>query len=84
MDIFDFEELTAEMLSVTDEQRENDDYLIDRFYERFGIDFEQGYELAIELLQYTPKVNAGLSGKVFHAFVSRKNPVMLMRVEAEI
>jgi len=32
MDMFDFEELMAEILGVTDEQREDDDFLLDEFY----------------------------------------------------
>ena len=31
MDAFDFEELVADMLDITDEQREDEGYLIDKF-----------------------------------------------------
>ena len=81
MDIFDFEELTSEMLNVTDEQREDDDFLPNKFYEKFDIDFELAYEFAQALLLHTIPVQAGLSKKQFHAFVSRKSPVMLMKTE---
>jgi hypothetical protein len=82
MDIFDFEELTAEILSVTDEQREDDDYLPEKFYDRFGIEFDAAYNFTAALLKHTVPVEAGLSKKMFHAFVSRKAPVMLMKIEA--
>ena len=82
MDIFDWEELTAEMLNVSDEQRESEDYLPAKFYQRFNIDFEDAYNLAQELIKHTMPLEAGLSGKSYHAFVSREAPIMLMKIEA--
>ena len=82
MDLFDFEELVAEMLNISDEQREDDSLLEDKFYEEFDMDMQQGFKLAKHLLLHTPQVAAGLSGKSFHAFISRKAPVMLMKVDA--
>jgi len=81
--MFDFEELMAEILGVTDEQREDDDFLLDEFYKKFDIEFEAAYDLAKALLPYTPTVQAGLSKKYFHAFVSRKSPCMLMKIETK-
>ena len=83
MSTFDFEELVAEMLNLTDEQREDCSAVEDAFYEKFDIDMEQGYELTKALLPHTPKVEAGLSGKTYHAFVSKGMPVMLMKMEAK-
>ncbi len=84
MDIFDFEELTADMLGITDEQRDKDnDYLPDEFYKKFNIDFDTAYELARHLLMHTIPVQAGLSKKYYHAFVSKDKPFMLMKVEAK-
>ena len=83
MDIFDFEELTAEMLDVTDEQRENDDYLPQKFYDKFGVEFDLAYDFAKELLGHTVPIKAGLSHNMWHAFVSKKQPVMLMKMQAE-
>ena len=83
MDIFDFEELMAEALNVSDEQREDDDFLPNKFYEKFGIEFVLAFELMKTMILYTPQVEAGLSKKHFHAFISRKSPVMLMKVEAK-
>ncbi len=82
MDMFDFEELAAEMLGATDGQREDDDFLPAEFYKKFDIEFDVAYELTKALLLHTVPVEAGLSKKVFHAFVSRKDPVMLMKIEA--
>lgn len=79
MDIFDFEELTAEMLGVTDDQREDDDFLPDRFFDKYEVDFELAFSLAQDLLLHTPVLEAGLSGKKYHAFISREHPVMLMK-----
>lgn len=83
MDVFDFEELTAEMLSVTDEQREDDDFLPSSLYDKYGIEFEAAYDFAKDLLEHTVPIRAGLSEKMFHAFVSKKQPVMLMKLEAK-
>jgi len=82
MDEFDFEELVADMLGIRDEHREDDSYMETLFYENFDMDMEQGYKLTKALLYHTPKVEAGLSGKVYHAFVSKIHPIMLMKVEA--
>ncbi|MCX9579834.1 hypothetical protein [Vibrio cholerae] len=84
MNEFDFEELVADMLGVRDEHREDDSYLENLFYEKFDMDMEQGYKLAKALLHHTPIVQAGLSGKAYHAFVSKTQPVMLMRIEANL
>ena len=81
MDIFDWEELTAEMLNVTDEQMEDDDYLAQKFYTEFGIEFDAAFSLARKLILHTTPITAGLSGKNYHAFVSRTKPVMLMKIE---
>jgi len=79
MDIFDFEELVAEMLDITDDEREDDDYLGQQFYDEFEIELECGYELAKRLLNHTTPVKMGLSGEMYHAFVSKKRPVALMK-----
>ena len=82
MDIFDFEELVADMLDVTDEQREDDDFLQKEFYNKFGIELDEGHRLAKALLRHTVPVESGLSKKKYYAFVSKKDPIMLMKSEA--
>ena len=85
MDIFDFEELISDMLDITDEQREDDDYIATVFFEKFDIEFDAAYQLTKQLLFHTPKVQAALSRKLFHAFISKNDPpCMLMKVEAKI
>jgi len=81
MDMFDFEELIADMLDITDDEREDPDYLPNMFYEDFELLMEDVYPLVNKLLEHTPTVTAGLSGKEFHAFVSKTSPVMLMKKE---
>ena len=79
MDIFDFEELIAEILDISDEEREDSSVLELVFYDKFEIDFHLAYDLALTLIMHTPIVEAGLSGDKFHAFVSRKSPYMIMK-----
>jgi len=83
IDILDFEDLAAEMLGITDEQREDEDYLPEKFYEKFGIDFDSAYEFAKALLPHTVPIKAGLTDNLYHAFVSRGQPFMLMKLPAE-
>ena len=82
-DIFDFEELIANMLDVPDKEREDVDYLPSLFYDTFDIDFDSAYILAKRLLMHTPQVQAGLTNKHYHAFVSKDEPVMLMKLEVK-
>lgn len=83
MDEFDFEELIADMFNISDEERENESFIENKLYEEFGIEFENAYKFTRKLLAHTPQVKAGLSGKTYHAFVSKKHPVMLMKIEAK-
>ena len=80
---FDFEELIADMFGITDEQRENDDTIPDKLYEEFDIDFDSAFKFAQHLLEHVAPVEAGLSKKKYHAFVSKSEPVMLMKIEAK-
>ena len=83
MDIFDFEELVAEMLEITDVQREDESYLPDEFYKKFNIDLDTAYEFTRHLIIHTPLVEAGISGNKYHAFVSSEKPVMLMKLKVD-
>ncbi len=82
MDDFDFEELVADMLGISDKEREDDALIEQKFYDAFDMDMEHGFLLTKKLIEHTPKVKAGLSGKTYHAFVSKSEPVMLMKIEA--
>ena len=82
MDMFDFEELLADMFGVTDDQREDDDLLEAKLYEEFELDMESAFGFAQKLLQHVPPIEAGLSGKSYHAFIGKSEPIMLMKIEA--
>ena len=84
MDIFDFEELVADMLDITDEQRNDDDFLPEKFYLKFNIPLDDGFALAKSLLLHTPIVEAGISGNTYHAFISSTEPVMLMKTRCGV
>jgi len=83
MDIFDFEELMADMLSITDDQREDDDFIHNKIFEKFDLDIDTAYDFAKALLLHTVPIEAGLSKKHYHAFVSKDKPLMLMKIEAK-
>ena len=82
MDEFDFEELIADMFGITDEQREDETYVEEVFYREFGFELVDAYAFAKRLIKHTVPVEAGLSGKAYHAFVSTTQPFMLMKTEA--
>ena len=83
MDIVNFEELVSEMLEITDKEREDPQVVQDRFFDEFEIDYHCAYTFVQHLIMHTPIVDAGLPNKGFHAFVSRKAPMMLMKTEAK-
>jgi len=80
---FEFEELIADMLDITDDQRDDDEYVEQELYKKFGIDFEEAFTLTKALLLHVPPIQAGFSGKSYHAFMSKTLPVMLMKLEVE-
>ncbi len=84
MDEFSFEELLAEMLGITDEQREDDCYIENMLYEKFNLDFDDAYKFAKELILYTPPIKAGAEKNNYHAFISRKHPMTHMRILVSI
>lgn len=80
----DFIELLADVFGVHDDSRDPDEsYIETLLYEKFDMDLEQAYNFAKALLEHTPKVEAGLTGKTYHAFVAKTEPVMLMKIEAK-
>lgn len=83
MDDFDFEELIADMFGITDDQREDDDFIPNKIYEEFDIDFDSALKFARHLLEHVVPIEAGLSKKKYHAFVSKSQPIMLMKIEAK-
>lgn len=83
MDMFDFEELVADMLSITDDQREDDCYLEDRFYEKFDIDLERAYEFVRHLMPHIPIIKTGLTKTNVHAFLDKDQRFIIMKIEAK-
>ena len=83
LDIFDFEELVADMLDITDEQREEYGYLEDKFYQKFELDFDSTYNFMCYLMPHTPVVVAGLSKGKYHALLNKKQEFMLMKLKVK-
>jgi len=79
----EFENLIADMFEITKFQRINNPNLVQKtFYDTFEIDFDKGFELAKALLFHTP-TTGGSFGTQFHAFLSKTEPVMLVKVKAK-
>lgn len=83
MDIFDFEELISDMLGITDEQREDPELVERMFFNHFEFDMNLGFIFAKALLPHTITVQSAMLDKKYHAFVSKQQPVMLMKIEAD-
>ena len=77
--IFDFEELMADMLNISDATREDDNAVIDAFETQFDLDYHEAHLFAKALLDHVVPIEAGFSGNTYHAFISKKRPVMLMK-----
>ena len=85
MDMFDFEELLADMFDITDGQRDDNDQVVeDTLYSKYEMGMEEAFGFSKALLLHVPPVEAGLSGKSYHAFVSKSGPFMLMKTEASL
>jgi len=80
----DYEDLIADMLDINNEDCKDRQLLFNTFYKKYNIDMDTAYHLVCDLLKHTPQVQAGLSKKNYHAFVSKSAPVMLMKTEATI
>ena len=77
---FDFDELIADMLDVSDEKRESgQEEIALALWKAFEIEYHTAYKLTVALLNHTPEVRSALGGNTFKAFVSKSAPVMLMK-----
>jgi len=81
--MFEFEELIADMLGITDAQREDDTFVQEKFFEKFEIDMELASYFAERLLEHTPTIQTSISGDMYHAFVNKEANCMLMRMKAK-
>lgn len=80
----DVQELACAILNLNyddlvNEGRENE--IEKALYEKYEIDMEQFYKIVGALLPFTPIVQAGLSGKKYHAFVNEKESLMIVKLE---
>ena len=67
MNMLELEELGLAVLQLDESQADDLDELM---FEKFEVSFGQFCSIAHVLLDFTPLVQAGLSGKTYHAFVS--------------
>lgn len=87
MSYWDTQELACAILGLNyddlvDEGRENE--IDEALYEKFEISMEQFENIVEALLPFTPVVKAGLSGKMYHAFVNEKEGLMLVKKEYKV
>ena len=61
----------------------NDGDFDELLFEKFEVDFDAFSKIAEALLLLTPKLQAGISGDVFHAFVNDGAMVLRTKVEVE-
>ena len=85
MDYFEIQELACTVLgldydTLCNEDRENE--IDEKMYEKLNVDMEQFSDIVKALLPFTPLVKAGLSGSLYHAFVNRKEGLMIVKQEA--
>ena len=82
MNYYDAQILACAILGVNyddlvDEGRE--DEIEEAIYVKFGIDMEQFTNIVEALLPFTPIVQAGLTGNMYHAFVNEKEGLMIVK-----
>lgn len=82
---WDIQQLAAYATGMTEDQYSeflnNDGDFDELLHEKFEIEFEQFSKVAEALLLLTPKVQAGISGDVYHAFVNDGAMVLRTKVE---
>lgn len=85
MDYYDAQDLACAILGL------NYDELVDggreteidgAVYEKFGISMGQFCDIVKALLPFTPRVKAGISGDIYHAFVNEKEGLMIVKQKA--
>ena len=79
----DFDELACLVCGKTEDEADdiiNNDGVDDLLFNKYEISQDQFCEIVTDLLKFTPLVQAGLSGKVYHAFVTDNR--MIVKVKA--
>ena len=86
MNYWDAEELACAVLGLdydemVDDGQENE--INEKLAEEFGIDIETFSDIAERLLEFTPTVSSGLSGKRYHAFLREVDGMGIAIVKKE-
>lgn len=82
---WDIEELAGYVLGESEERIDeliNDGEIHELLAKKYGVDFDTYYEIVKDLLPFTPKVQAGISGGKYHAFLHPTKPVMIVKIPA--
>ncbi len=79
---WEIEELAGYAMGKTESEVEkmlNDSNIDDELFEKYEIDFEIYSKIVRDLIPLTPVVKAGISGKLYNAFVYVKNQRMIVK-----
>ena len=78
--LFDFEELVADMLDISEDDRNEDESIVEeKFFDKFNIEFVDGYEFTCQLMKRTPAFRSTLSGELIQGFANKNGDVLLMK-----
>jgi len=84
---WEIEELAYMAMGKTEDETEdaiNNGDIDDAIFEKYNISFEQYCDIIKDIMPFTPKVQAGISGKLFHAFVVENNGAGRAIVKQEV
>ena len=59
----------------------NDGDIDEAVHEKYEIDFDNYCKIVKDLLPFTPQIQAGISGNLFHAFVDVKESRAIVKLE---
>lgn len=82
---WDIEELAYRAMGKTEEETDkaiNEGDIDEALHEKYEISFEQYSKIVKDLLPFTPLVQAGISGTLFHAFVDVKQQRAILKTDA--
>ena len=82
---WDIEELAYRAMGKTEEEAEkavNDGDIDEAIFEKYEISFEQYSKIVKDLLPFTPQIQGGITGELFHAFVDVKQKRAIVKLEA--
>lgn len=83
---WDIEELAYRAMGQTEEQAEksiNEGDIDQAIFDKYGVDFEPYCKIVKDLLPFTPRVKAGISGDIFNAFVDMDANRMIVKQVAK-